>query len=81
MAHQDTKDDVPRNAKRDSEYVEHIEHVEATRPEPWPGIPGRSLDDEQELPTGTPRDQQASVTREQRRLEEEEAGDDGSTRR
>jgi len=81
MAHQDTKDDVPRNAKRDGDYVEHIEHVEATRPEPWPGITGRSLDDEHELPTGTPREQQASVTREQRRLEEEESGDTGRTRR
>jgi hypothetical protein len=27
---------------QDKGYTERIEHVEATRPDPWPGIPGRS---------------------------------------
>ncbi|WP_338867271.1 hypothetical protein [Myxococcus stipitatus] len=80
MAHPDKPDDMPRNAPRDDEYVEHIDHVEATRPEPWPGMLGRSLEDEHELPTGTPRDQQARVTREQRRLEEEQAHGEPPTR-
>lgn len=76
MAHQDKPDDVPRNAASDSDYVEHIEHVEATRPEPWPGMRGRSVGDEHDLPTGTSREQQASVTCEQRRLEEEARRDE-----
>ncbi|AGC44386.1 hypothetical protein MYSTI_03070 [Myxococcus stipitatus DSM 14675] len=74
MAHQDKPDDMPRNAPPDNEYAEHIDHVEATRPEPWPGMVGRSLEDEHELPTGTPREQQARVTCEQRRLEEQAHG-------
>jgi hypothetical protein len=62
MAQQDKNDD----------YAEHIEHLEATHPEPWPGIRGRSREHESELPTGTPREQQASVTETQRELEQEE---------
>jgi hypothetical protein len=58
-------------AKKDKDYVEHIEHAEATRPEPWPGIQGRSKEHEEELPTGTPREKQASVTEAQRKLEDE----------
>ena len=50
-------------------YVEHIEHAEATRPKPWPGILGRSKEHDEELPTGTPREAQASVTEAQRKLE------------
>ncbi|XXF75813.1 hypothetical protein P2318_22495 [Myxococcaceae bacterium GXIMD 01537] len=59
-------------------YVEHIEHVEATRPEPWPGIRGRSHEHEEELPTGTRRDDQAAVTEAQRKLEAE--GEDSPAR-
>ncbi|MBN1210655.1 MAG: hypothetical protein JXB05_37755 [Myxococcaceae bacterium] len=58
-------------AKKEKGYVEHIEHPQATRPEPWPGIQGRSKEHEEELPTGTPREQQASVTEAQRKLEDE----------
>jgi hypothetical protein len=58
-------------AKNEKGYVEHIEHAQATRPEPWPGIQGRSKEHEEELPTGTPREQQASVTDAQRKLEDE----------
>lgn len=57
--------------KKDKGYVEHIEHAQATRPEPWPGIAGRSKEHEEELPTGTPREAQAGVTEAQRRLERE----------
>jgi hypothetical protein len=31
-----------KSKTQDKGYAERIEHVEATRPEPWPGIPGRS---------------------------------------
>ena len=58
-------------AKKDKGYVEHIEHVQATRPEPWPGIQGRAHEHEEDLPTGTPREEQADVTEAQRKLEEE----------
>ena len=57
--------------KKDKGYVEHIEHAQATRPEPWPGIQGRSKEHEEELPTGTPREAQAGVTEAQRKLERE----------
>ena len=52
-------------------YAEHIEHVQATRPDPWPGIQGRSQEHEEELPTGTKREEQASVTDAQRKLEDD----------
>lgn len=52
-------------------YAEHIEHVQATRPDPWPGIQGRSHEHEEDLPTGTPREEQAKVTGAQRKLEDE----------
>ena len=58
-------------AKKDKGYVEHIKHAEATRPEPWPGIQGRSKEHEEDLPTGTTREQQADATAAQRKLEEE----------
>jgi hypothetical protein len=58
-------------AKKEQGYVEHIEHAQATRPEPWPGIQGRSKEHEEELPTGTKREEQASVTEAQRKLEQE----------
>ena len=54
---------------KDPGYAEHIEHVQATHPDPWPGIKGRSEEHESELPTGTPREHQASVTDAQRKLE------------
>ena len=57
--------------KKDKGYAEHIEHVQATRPEPWPGIQGRSHEHEEDLPTGTKREEQASVTDAQRKLEDE----------
>jgi hypothetical protein len=57
--------------KKDKGYVEHIEHAQGTRPEPWPGIQGRSKEHEEELPTGTPREAQADVTEAQRKLERE----------
>ena len=55
--------------KKNAGYTEDIQHVEATRPEPWPGIKGRSEDKEEELPTGTRRAEQADVTEAQRKLE------------
>lgn len=66
MADKDSK-----KGGKDAGYAEHIEHVQATRPEPWPGIKGRSHEHEEELPTGTQRDEQASVTDAQRKLEDE----------
>ncbi len=57
--------------RRDDGYAEHINHWQSTRPEPWPGIRGRSEEHEEDLPTGTPREQQAEVTQAQRRLEHE----------
>lgn len=63
-----------KNSKKggqDAGYAEHIEHVQATRPEPWPGIKGRSHEHEEDLPTGTKREEQASVTDAQRKLEDE----------
>jgi hypothetical protein len=56
---------------KDPGYAEHIEHVQATHPDPWPGIKGRSEEHESELPTGTKRADQASVTEAQRKLEHE----------
>jgi hypothetical protein len=58
-------------AKKDKGYAEHIKHAESTHPKPWPGIQGRSKEHEEELPTGTRREEQASVTEAQRRLERE----------
>lgn len=57
--------------KKNSGDVKKVKHVEATRPEPWPGIQGRSEERENELPTGTRRAEQADVTEAQRRLEKE----------
>jgi hypothetical protein len=62
---------MAQRKKNDEGYTEHVEHVQATRPEPWPGIRGRSAEHERELPTGTPREEQAEVTEAQRRLEQE----------
>lgn len=71
MAKKDKPDENKRNAGGEKGYAEHIEHVQATRPDPWPGIEGRSKDEEHDLPTGTPREQQASVTDAQRKLEKD----------
>ncbi|MDC0715059.1 hypothetical protein POL68_41805 [Stigmatella sp. ncwal1] len=56
-------------AKKDKGYAEHIKHPQSTRPEPWPGIQGRSKEHEEELTTKTPREAQADVTEAQRKLE------------
>ncbi|HZI16046.1 MAG TPA: hypothetical protein VE153_37115 [Myxococcus sp.] len=71
MADKDTSKENKRSAEGDKGYAEHIEHVQATRPEPWPGIRGRSHEEESELPTGTPREEQADVTNAQRQLEQD----------
>ncbi len=74
MADKDTSKENKRSAEGDQGYAEHIEHVQATRPDPWPGIRGRSEEDESELPTGTPREEQADVTNAQRQLEKDVHG-------
>ncbi|OJH39667.1 hypothetical protein [Cystobacter ferrugineus] len=66
--------------KKSTGYTEKIEHVQATRPEPWPGIQGRSEEREEELPTGTKRAEQADVTDAQRQLEQEMDESVASTR-
>ncbi|MCY1034422.1 hypothetical protein OV207_23415 [Corallococcus sp. BB11-1] len=53
-----------------------VKHVQATRPDPWPGIQGRSQDHEAELDTDTKRADQASVTDAQRKLEEDVEADE-----
>ncbi|WP_225413081.1 hypothetical protein [Stigmatella hybrida] len=58
-------------AKKDKGYAEDIKHPQATRPEPWPGIQGRSKEHEEDLPTETPREAQADVTEAQRKLEKD----------
>ncbi|QAT86659.1 hypothetical protein EJ065_5123 [Corallococcus coralloides] len=55
---------------------EDVKHVEATRPEPWPGIQGRSREHEEELETGTRRAEQADVTEAQRKLEKDVESDE-----
>jgi hypothetical protein len=65
---------------KDPGYAEHIEHVEATHPDPWPGIKGRSEEHETELPTGTRRAEQAGVTEAQRKLEHEMHDEKDNTR-
>ncbi|GHG73849.1 hypothetical protein [Comamonas sp. JC664] len=77
----DKSEETKRKAAEDNGYAEHIEHLEGTRPEPWPGIRGRSDDEENELPTGTPRERQAGVTDTQRRLEQEAHGRKEPTRK
>ena len=57
--------------KSGSKDVAPVKHVQATRPEPWPGIPGRSEERENDLPTGTSREAQADVTEAQRKLEKD----------
>ena len=71
MADKGKSKENTRSAEGDKGYAEHIEHVQATRPDPWPGIEGRSKGEENDLPTGTPREEQADVTQAQRRLEQE----------
>lgn len=61
-------------AENREKSAERIDHVESTRPEPWPGIPGRSEEHETELETGTRRADQADVTEQQRKLEDEVHG-------
>ena len=65
---------------KDPGYAEHIEHVQATHPDPWPGIKGRSEEHEAELPTGTRREEQAGVTEAQRKLEHDVHEDQEKTR-
>ena len=50
---------------KDQESAERIEHVQATRPEPWPGIPGRSEEHEAEpsREAGSEGDSEASSRR------------------
>ena len=57
--------------KNSKGYTDKVDHVQATRPEPWPGIPARSEDHETDLPTGTRRAEQADTTDAQRRLEQD----------
>jgi hypothetical protein len=57
-----------------------VKHVEATRPEPWPGIKGRSRDHEGEPETGSRRADPADVTEAQRKLEKDVEGEDEPTR-
>ena len=57
------------DVKSDPGYAEHVEHPQDAHPDPWPGITGRSEEHENELPTGTKRESQASVTDAQRDLE------------
>jgi hypothetical protein len=66
--------------KKNEGYSEKIKHVQATHPEPWPGIPGRSSEKETELPTGTRRAEQADSTQAQRELEEEMGASVSATR-
>ncbi|MCP3141181.1 hypothetical protein [Pyxidicoccus xibeiensis] len=80
MAKKDKVEQDKRSASDEKGYAEHIEHVQATRPDPWPGIEGRSQDDEHDLPTGTPREKQARVTDAQRQLEKDMKGSDEPTR-
>jgi hypothetical protein len=56
-------------AKKEQEkgYTEEIEHVQATRPDPWPGIHGRS--EEHESEPETPTDHRSDTTDAQRQLE------------
>ncbi|NOK17933.1 hypothetical protein [Corallococcus carmarthensis] len=63
-------------ANKKNEDVKPVKHVEATRPEPWPGIQGRSQEHEEELETGTKRSDQASVTEAQRKLEKDVESDE-----
>lgn len=71
MAKKAKSDQEKRDAGGEKGYAENIEHVQATRPDPWPGIEGRSKGEEHELPTGTSREEQADVTQAQRRLEKD----------
>ncbi|RKH45897.1 hypothetical protein [Corallococcus sicarius] len=63
-------------AKKKQQDPQPVKHVQATRPEPWPGIQGRSQEHEEELPTGTKRSEQASVTDAQRQLEKDVESDE-----
>ncbi|EPX63645.1 hypothetical protein D187_006053 [Cystobacter fuscus DSM 2262] len=66
--------------KKSAGYSEKIKHVQATHPEPWPGIQGRSAEREEDLPTGTKRAEQADVTDAQRQLEQDMDESAASTR-
>ncbi|NMO17304.1 hypothetical protein HPC49_06655 [Pyxidicoccus fallax] len=74
MAKRDEKEQQKRDAGGETGYAEDIKHVQATRPDPWPGIEGRSKGEEDDLPTGTPREEQADVTQAQRQLEKDMDG-------
>jgi hypothetical protein len=63
-------------ANKNEQDTKPVKHVEATRPEPWPGIKGRSHDHDGEPETGTKRADQADVTEAQRKLEEDVEGEE-----
>ena len=63
-------------ANKKQQDPQPVKHIQATRPEPWPGIQGRSQEHEEELPTGTKRADQASVTDAQRKLEKDVESDE-----
>ena len=67
-------------AKKSAGDVKDVKNVQSTRPQPWPGIPSRSEEHEDELPTGTRRAEQADVTDAQRQLEKEMHEDKEPTR-
>ncbi len=57
--------------KTEKGYTEEIEHVQATRPDPWPGIQGRSEEHEAEpeTPSKAAGDRSSDTTDAQRKLE------------
>ncbi|NOK32579.1 hypothetical protein D7W79_34020 [Corallococcus exercitus] len=63
-------------ADKKNEDVKPVKHVQATRPDPWPGIQGRSQEHEEDLETGTKRADQAGVTEAQRKLEKDVESDE-----
>jgi hypothetical protein len=59
-----------KEKKTEKGYSEQIEHVQATHPEPWPGIRGRSEEHEAEPETpSSTADRSADSTNAQRQLE------------
>jgi hypothetical protein len=58
-----------KEKKTEKGYTEEIEHVQATRPEPWPGIQGRSEEHEAEPETPSEGGHRSETTDAQRKLE------------
>ena len=52
-------------------YSAEIKHVQATRPDPWPGIQGRSEEHEAEPETEASGERRSDSTEAQRQLERE----------